>query len=149
MKFLKIKKLVIPCFFFFFLFYAEAQYYTGQKVFANKFPKEIVDDSKDTYIQINNSSGDIIVAVEQLSTGRVIQHAYIKSYETYKFNGIPEGMYVCKYMWTDRNGNRHFNKDDKSMQFKPNEIGGYVITMEKSVSGNLTQSGISESDFFN
>ena len=35
------------------------------------------------------------------------------------------------------------------MQFKANEVGGYVITMEKSVGGNLTQSGISEADFFN
>ncbi len=126
-----------------------AQYYTGQKVFANKFPTEILDNSQDTYIQINNSSGDIIVAIEQLNSSRVVQHAYIKSNDTYKFKSIPIGTYICKYMWTDRNGNRHFNKDDKSMQFQVNEVGGYVITMEKSVSGNLTQSGISESDFFN
>jgi len=33
--------------------------------------------------------------------------------------------------------------------FKPNEVGGYVITMEKTVSGNLTQSSISENEFFN
>lgn len=146
---LKSIKLHFVCFFLQCLFYAEAQYYTGQKVFANKFPTEIIDSTKDTYIQINNSSGDIIVAVEQLSTGRVIRHVYIKSYETYKFHGIPTGTYVCKYMWTDQNGKRHFNKDDKSMKFKSNEVGGYIITMEKSVSGNLTQSGISESDFFN
>ena len=126
-----------------------AQYYTGQKVFVNKFPTEISDNKQDTYIQINNSDGDIIVAVEQLSSGRVIQHAYIKSNDSYKFDGIPVGVFICKYMWTDRNGNKHFNKDDKSMQFNVNEVGGYVITMEKSVSGNLTQSGISEDDFFN
>ena len=126
-----------------------AQYYTGQKVFANKFPVEISVSSQDTYIQINNSDGDIIVAVEKLSSGRVIQHAYIKSNDSYKFKGIPVGEFICKYMWTDRNGNKHFNKDDKSMQFNTNEVGGYIITMEKSISGNLTQSGISEDDFFN
>jgi len=126
-----------------------AQYYTGQKVFVNKFPTEISDNTQDTYIQINNSDGDIIVAVEQFSSGRVIRHAYIKSNESYKFKNIPVGSFICKYMWTDRYGNKHFNKDDQSMQFKANEVGGYVITMEKSVSGNLTQSGISEADFFN
>ena len=59
-----------------------AQYYTGQKVFVNKFPTEISDNKQDTYIQINNSDGDIIVAVEQFSSGRVIRHAYIKSNDT-------------------------------------------------------------------
>ena len=126
-----------------------AQYYTGQKVFVNKFPTEISDNTQDTYIQINNSDGDIIVAVEQFSSGRVIRHAYIKSNDSYKFKNIPVGSFICKYMWTDRYGNKHFNKDDQSMQFKANEVGGYVITMEKSVGGNLTQSGISEADFFN
>ena len=52
-------------------------------------------------------------------------------------------------MWTDRNGKRYFNKDDKSMAFKTNEVGGYVITMQKTTSGNLTQSSISEDEFFN
>ena len=61
-------KLRCFCFFILCLFYAEAQYYTGQKVFANKFPNEIIDNSRDTYIQINNSIGDIIVALEQLSS---------------------------------------------------------------------------------
>ena len=126
-----------------------AQYYTGQKVFVNKFPTEISDNTQDTYIQINNSDGDIIVAVEQFSSGRVIRHAYIKSNDSYKFKNIPLGSFICKYMWTDRYGKKHFNKDDESMQFKANEVGGYVITMEKSVGGNLTQSGISEADFFN
>ena len=126
-----------------------AQYYTGQKVFVNKFPTEISDNKQDTYIQINNSDGDIIVAVEQFSSGRVIRHAYIKSNDSYKFKNIPVGSFICKYMWTDRYGNKHFNRDDQSMQFKANEVGGYVITMEKSVGGNLTQSGISEADFFN
>ncbi|MDA9875450.1 hypothetical protein N9D29_05535 [Flavobacteriaceae bacterium] len=126
-----------------------AQYYTGQKVFVNKFPTEISDNKQDTYIQINNSDGDIIVAVEQFSSGRVIRHAYIKSNDSYKFKNIPVGSFICKYMWTDRYGNKHFNKDNESMQFKANEVGGYVITMEKSVGGNLTQSGISEADFFN
>ena len=126
-----------------------AQYYTGQKVFVNKFPTEISDNTQDTYIQINNSDGDIIVAVEQFSSGRVIRHAYIKSNDSYKFKNIPVGSFICKYMWTDRYGNKHFNKDNESMQFKANEVGGYVITMEKSVGGNLTQSGISEADFFN
>lgn len=126
-----------------------AQYYTGQKVFVNKFPTEISDNTQDTYIQINNSDGDIIVAVEQFSSGRVIRHAYIKSNDSYKFKNIPVGSFICKYMWTDRYGNKHFNKDDESMQFKANEVGGYVITMEKSIGGNLTQSGISEADFFN
>lgn len=142
------KRLLFVCFLI-FSSSISAQYYTGQKVFANKFLVEISDNSQDTYIQINNSDGDIIVAVEQLRSGRVIQHAYIKSYDSYKFDGMPVGAFICKYLWTDRNGNKHFNKDDKSMQFNVNEVGGYVITMEKSVSGNLTQSGISEDDFFN
>ena len=128
---------------------ARAQYYTGQKVFVNKFPTEISDNKQDTYIQINNSDGDIIVAVEQFSSGRVIRHAYIKSNDSYKFKNIPVGSFICKYMWTDRYGNKHFNKDDESMQFNTNEVGGYIIKMEKSVGGNLTQSGISEADFFN
>ena len=52
-------------------------------------------------------------------------------------------------MWTDSRGKRHFNKDNSTMPFKPNEVGGYVITMQKTVNGNLTQSSISEDEFFN
>ena len=126
-----------------------SQYYTGQRVFANKFPSEVSDLNQDTYIQINNSNTDIIVAVRDLKSDRVIQHAYIKAEQTYKFKNIPVGTYVCNYMWTDSRGKRHFNKDNSTMPFKPNEVGGYVITMEKTVSGNLTQSSISEDDFFN
>jgi hypothetical protein len=126
-----------------------AQYYTGEKVFASKFPSESIDLNMDTYLQINNSNLDIIVAIENVLTGRVIQHAYINSDDSYKFKNIPVGKYLCKYMWTDKFGNKNFQKDDSTLEYKENEYGGYVITMEKSVSGNLTQSSISENDFFN
>ena len=126
-----------------------SQYYTGQKVFKSKFPPEIKDSSQDTYIEIINSNTDIIVAVRNIRSDRVIQHAYIKARQSYKFKNIPVGTYVCNYMWTDRNGKRYFNKDDKSMAFKTNEVGGYVITMQKTTSGNLSQSSISEDEFFN
>ena len=72
-----------------------------------------------------------------------------KAEQTYKFKNIPVGTYVCNYMWTDSRGKRHFNKDNSTMPFKPNEVGGYVITMEKTVNGNLSQSSISEDEFFN
>ncbi len=126
-----------------------SQYYTGQRVFSNKFPTEISDIKQDTYILIKNSNTDIIVAVKDLSRGFVIQHAYIKAQDNYKFTNIPVGKYVCMYMWTDSLGKRHFNIDDKSMDFPFNQIGGYEITMQKSVAGNLTQSSIDEDDFFN
>jgi hypothetical protein len=127
---------------------ASAQYYTGQKVFAKKFPTEIKDYSQDTYISITNADGDIIVAIEDISTGKVIQHAYIKSRDIFKFEHIPVGRFMCKYMWTDINGNRNFARDDGNMEFKVEEYGGYEIIM-KSTTGNLTQTNISESDFFN
>tara|TARA_B110000444_G_scaffold15374_1_gene13231 strand:+ start:368 stop:595 length:228 start_codon:yes stop_codon:yes gene_type:complete len=41
-----------------------ALYYTGQKVFANKFPIEISESSQDSYIQINCSDSDTIDAIE-------------------------------------------------------------------------------------
>jgi hypothetical protein len=126
-----------------------AQYYTGQKIFSNKFPTEILDRSQDTYIKINNTSGDIIVAVENTRTGRVIQHAYITSHDTYTFNFIPVGDYVCKYMWTDSSGNRHYEKDVSKMSFDVDEYGGYEITLQETIYGNHEQSKISESDFFN
>tara|TARA_B100001059_G_C17795325_1_gene562675 strand:+ start:1205 stop:1639 length:435 start_codon:yes stop_codon:yes gene_type:complete len=132
-----------------FSFTISAQYYTGQKVFASKFPQESVDLSMDTYLQINNSNIDMIVAIENVRTGKVIQHAYINSEDTYKFKNIPVGKFVCKYMWTDKFGNKNFQKDDAVLEYKENEYGGYVITMQKSVVGNLTQSSISENDFFN
>ena len=56
---------------------------------------------------------------------------------------------MCKYMWTDRFGNKNFQKDDSYLEYKEDEYGGYVITMQKSVAGNLSQSSISEKDFFN
>ena len=96
-----------------------SQYYTGQKVFKSKFPPEIKDSSQDTYIEIINSNTDIIVAVRNVRSDRVIQHAYIKARQSYKFKNIPVGTYVCNYMWTDRNGKRYFKKDCKS-NFKRN-----------------------------
>ena len=126
-----------------------AQYYTGERVFALKFPSEKSNLDNDTYVQINNSNLDLIVAIEDISSGQVIQHAYIKAEDSYKFTNIPVGSYVCKYMWTDKNGNKNFQKDDSYLVYKKDEVGGYEITMQKSVSGNLSQSKISETDFFN
>ena len=60
-----------------------SQYYTGQKVFKSKFPPEIKDSSQDTYIEIINSNTDIIVAVRNVRSDRVIQHAYIKARQSY------------------------------------------------------------------
>ena len=139
---------------FFFLillisFSSFSQYYTGQRVFAEKFPQELKDYNQDTYIKVNNVKGDIIVAIEDINLNRVIQHSYILSYETYTFKNIPIGTYVAKYMWTDSNGNKRFEKDNSSMKFKKNEYGGYEITLEETVNGNLSQSSISENEFFN
>ena len=125
------------------------KYYTGQRVFSEKFPKEIFDYNQDTYIKINNAKGDIIVAIENISSNRVIQHSYIVSYDTYSFKNIPVGIYVAKYMWTDPNGRRRYEKDNSTMQFKVDEYGGYEITLKETPLGNLSQSSISESDFFN
>ena len=36
----------------------------------------------------------------------------------------------------------------KSIQYGYNQIGGYVITLEETTYGNLSQSDISESEFF-
>ena len=125
-----------------------SQYYTGQKVFKDKFPTENKDYNQDTYIKIENASGDIIVAVENTYTGKVIQHAYINSKDIYEFKYIPVGNYVCKYMWTDITGKKRFEKDNSSMDFPKNQYGGYIITLTETPLGNLSQSGISESDFF-
>ena len=125
-----------------------AQYYTGQKIFKDKFPSETKDYNQDTYIKIENSSGDIIVAVENTRTGRVIQHAYINSRDTYEFKYIPVGTYVCKYMWTDSYGKKRYEKDNSTMDFPKDQYGGYVITLTETPLGNLSQSGISENEFF-
>ena len=128
---------------------AIAQYYTGQRVFASKFPTETKDYQQDTYVKIENSSGDIIVAIENVRTGKTIQHAYILSNDDYEFKYIPVGTYVCKYMWTDPiTGRRMFEKDNSYMEFKPDEYGGYVITLQETEYGNLDQSRIDEDDFF-
>ena len=129
---------------------AWGQYYTGERVFRSRFPSEVKDYSQDTYIRIENSSDDMIVAVENVSTGKVIQHAYILARDTYDFEYIPVGTYVCKYMWTDkRTGKRLYEKDNEFMTFSKNEYGGYVITLQETVYGNLTSKSIDEEDFFN
>jgi len=125
-----------------------AQYYTGQKVFKDKFPSETKDYNQDTYLKIENYGDDIIVAVENTRTGKVIQHAYINSSDTYEFKYIPVGSYVCKYMWTDKNGRKHFQEDDLSMKYGVDEVGGYVITLKPTQFGNLSQSEITENEFF-
>ena len=132
-----------------YIYFSFSQYYTGQRVFSNKFPSEKIDVNQDTYILIKNSNTDIIVAVKDLTRDKIIQHAYINAKDNYKFINIPVGKYVCMYMWTDTQGKRHYNIDDKSMDFPVNQIGGYEITMQKSVAGNLTQSAIDEDNFFN
>lgn len=125
--------------------------YTGQRIFKSKFPTEIKDYNQDTYIKIDNAcSGcnDIIVAVESISLEKVVQHAYIKAGDTYEFKNIPLGTYVCKYMWTDSFGRKHYEKDEKTMEFGRDQYGGYIITMEQTLSGNLLQEDISENEFF-
>ena len=145
------RSLLILFFCFFLSNSVFAQYYTGQRVFSNKFPYETKDYKMETSIKIKNTSGDIIVAVENIYQNKVIQHAYIKAYDTYTFTNIPYGTYVCKYMWTDRYGKKHYEKDNSSMEFSyttTGDAGGYVITLQESINGNLSQSSISEEDFF-
>ena len=128
-----------------------SQYYTGERVFADKFPPELSDSNRSSYLLIKNSNLDIIVALKDVNKDKVIQHAYINAEDNYKFTNIPLGKYVCMYMWTDSSGKRHYSIDDKYLDF-PEEITNYAyfeITMEKSVIGNLTQSSIDEEDFFN
>lgn len=127
----------------------QSSYYTGQKVFSSRFPSEVFDYSRDTWIRIINSETDIIVAVENVNSGKVIRHAYINGGDVYTFKAIPVGTYVCKYMWTGRDGRRHYEKDNQTMTYKSNEIGGYEITLTETTYGNLSQSTISEDDFFN
>lgn len=129
----------------------DAQYYTGQKVFSNKFPYEKIDYSQDTYLKIDNSCrgcNDIIVAIENVYSGRVIRHAYINSGDIFDFNYIPVGTYICKYMWTDRYGQKSYQKDDSSFSYGANQIGGYIIKLEQTQFGNLSQSSIDEDEFF-
>jgi len=64
------KSLIIVLLFIPFLIFS--QYYTGQRVFSNKFMSEIKYLNQDTYIKIENSNRDIIVAVKDLIKGRVI-----------------------------------------------------------------------------
>jgi len=125
--------------------------YTGQRIFKSKFQTETKDYNQDTYVKIDNTcSGcdDIIVAVESISLDKVVQHAYIKGGDAYEFKYIPVGTYVCKYMWTDSFGRKHYEKDEKTMKFGRDQYGGYVITMEETVNGNLDQEDISENEFF-
>lgn len=132
-------------------FTLSAQYFTGQRVFSSKFPSEIKDYNQDTYLKIDNSCyecDDIIVAIENVYKNRVIQHAYIKKGSSYSFKNIPVGTYVCKYMWTDKFGNKHYQKDNSSMQYKEDEVGGYEITLEETEYGNMSQSTIDKDDFF-
>ncbi len=138
----------IAIFFCFTTISSYAQYHTGQRVFKDKFPSEIKDSKQDTYIKIENSPGDIIVAVENTYTGRVIQHAYILSNDVYEFRNIPVGNYVCKYMWTDNNGRKRFQKDNSTMEFPKDQYGGYIIQLTQTPLGNLSQSSISENEFF-
>lgn len=51
----------------------------------------------------------------------------MKSNYSYKFKGIPTSEYICKYMWTDRNGNKYFNTDNKSMRFNVNKVGALLL----------------------
>ena len=144
-------KNLLVSFFLFISFVSFGQYYTGQRVFVDKFPVESLDSDRSSYLLIKNSNLDIIVALKDVNKNKVIQHAYIKAEDDYKFTNIPLGKYVCMYMWTDYSGKSHYSIDDKYLDF-PEEISSYAyyeITMEKSVAGNLTQSSIDESDFFN
>lgn len=126
-----------------------SQYFTGERVFASRFPSEIKDYSQDTYIRIENSSDDMIVAVEDVVSGKVIQHAYILARDDYDFEYIPVGTYVCKYMWTDKlTGRRMYEKDNQTMTFKVDEYGGYVISLTETIYGNLSSQSIDEDDFF-
>ena len=143
MKKLLLLLLFIPLFSF-------SQYFTGQRVFEDKFPVERIDKDRSSYLLIKNSDQDIIVALKDVNRDVVIQHAYIKARGNYKFKNIPIGKYVCMYMWTDRLGKRHYSIDDQYMDF-PEEVTSYAyyeITMEKSIGGNLSQTSIDEEDFF-
>ena len=75
-----------------------SQYYTGQRVFEDKFPTEKIDKDRSSYLLIKNSDQDIIVALKDVNRDVVIQHAYIKARDNYKFKNIPLGKYVCMYM---------------------------------------------------
>ena len=51
-------------------------------------------------------------------------------------------------MWTDRYGRKKYQKDDSSFSYGVDEVGGYIITLEQTRFGNLSQSSIDEDEFF-
>ena len=51
-------------------------------------------------------------------------------------------------MWTDSYGKKRYEKDNSTMDFLKDQYGGYVITLTETPLGNLSQSGISENEFF-
>ncbi len=120
-------KEILFVYFFILSLSISALHYTEQKVSANKFLIEISESFQDSYIQINCSESETIDAIEKFKSGRVIQHANIKSNNSYKLKGIPTREYICKYMWIDRNGNKYFNTDNKSMQFNVNKLGALLL----------------------
>jgi len=120
-------KEILFVYFFILSISISALYYTGQKVFANKFPIEISESYHDSYIQINYFDIETVDGIEKFKSCRVIQHACIKSNDSYKFKGIPTSEYLCKYMWTDLNVNKCFNKNNKSVQFNVNKAEALLL----------------------
>ena len=138
---------------------ANAQY-TGAKPYMDEFGYKATHQD-DAEIQVTNESEyPMVIALVRTSDYKVVDHAYINVYQTFKFKGLPAGNYKYKAEVRDGGnayeyiaGKKSFNLDDnicpEGYTCEGRAFMALKLYYSRSISNGDAPVNISKETFFN
>ena len=147
----------------------------GSSPYDNYFGSGVYDNSSYNEVTfLNTNSTDVIVCLENVSSGRTIRNEYIQKGNSFKMTKVPNGTYMVKVFygndWDPHKNilggrikgsftkDENFTKSDKADDFllmnQENTRDGvtysvWSVTLYSVVNGNMDQRPINASSFFN
>jgi len=114
---------------------------TGDKVFANRFPEDVIDSITNTYLLVKNTvDHDIIVSIRD-QYRKYLNHVYIRNNDQYLFTGLPISRIYLQYK-----SKEFYFEDKQNTVINYGERHTFTFFFDASMEGNFMT--ITEDEFF-
>ncbi len=114
---------------------------TGDKTFADRFPKDLVSPAANTFLLVKNTvDHDIIVCVRD-QYKMYLNHVYIRNNDEYLFTDLPISRVYLQYK-----SKEFYFEDNQKTVINFGERHTFTFFYDASMEGNFTM--INEVDFF-
>ncbi len=150
--------------------YKGNQLNNGDSPYNSVFGSGVYDKSVNNWVQFKNGNAhDVVICLVNVYSDRTIRNEYIRAGSTFQMTNIPNGTYYIKGFYgndwnpykkidgTNIKGgfdtNFSFSKSDGygdrlSLQDNGYQYSTYEVTLYSVSNGNMSQEGISQSEFF-